>query len=145
MTSRARSRGASAVVGLLVFGASALFVASAVGPKPDGASALALVSLAGAAAVLAARGWARRAVGVLLVVAGGAAVAVGLDTSSWWAVVGGLATLVAGAWTVWRGPTWTRLSPRYDRTAGTDGSPHALWDALDRGEDPTQERDDLPQ
>lgn len=145
MTSSGRGRGPTGAVGLLVIGAAGLFLASAVGPQPQGAGALALVALAGAAAILAARGWMRRAVGVVLVVTGAAGVALGLDTGSWWAVVGGVAAAAGGGWTAWQGPTWSRLSQRYDRAPSRDDSPHALWDAIDRGEDPTKDGGDLPQ
>lgn len=140
-----RLSGASGAVALLLIGSAAMFLGSAVGPRPSGSSALALTSLAGAAAVLAARGWMRRAVGVLLAAAGLTAIALGVDTGAWWAVVGGVATTAGGAWTAWRGPRWSRLSERYDRTAPADDSARALWEALDRGEDPTQDPGHLPQ
>lgn len=146
----AQQRGAAAgAVGLLAVGAALLFLASAVAPRPSGAGALALVSLAGSAAVLAARGWMRRLVGSLLVIAGVAAMFLGLVTAAWWAVLGGLATTAGGGWTAWRGSAWSRMSQRYERAGavppGPGGSTQALWDALDRGEDPTADRDDLPE
>jgi hypothetical protein len=124
-------------VGLLAIGSGLLFLAGAVPPRPNGASALALVALAGAAAALAARGWTRRLVGVVLCTTGVASVVLGAAAPAWAAVAGGLAVAVGGVWVVWRGPGWTRLSGRYDRGSPPSDSPHALWDALDRGEDPT--------
>jgi uncharacterized membrane protein (TIGR02234 family) len=77
----------------------------------------------------------------------------------WVAALGGALVAVAGALAVVHGRRWSALSGRYERsTAGADrrgeqpaggGSPHRppeggpsggkeLWDALDRGEDPTE-------
>lgn len=129
------------------------------------------VALAGVGGLLATRGWGRRVIGVLLVLAGGEAgvtaltfglartayvdealdaratvdvTATSLTTSSWWvlAVVGGLLVLVVGILAVVRGHRWPGLSGRYERRAeipSADGpvSSIAAWDALDRGEDPT--------
>jgi hypothetical protein len=135
---RVLSRDRGTAVGLLVLGAGLLLLAGWLAPRPPGATALALVAGAGAAAVLAAQGWTRRLVGGLLTVLGGAAVALGVTTPSWPATAGGLLVVVGGGWVVWRGPRWTRMSARYDRQTAVTDSPHALWDALDRGEDPTR-------
>ena len=124
-------------MGLLALGGVLLLLAGSIAPGPAGAAALALVAGAGAAATLAARGWARRLVGMLLAATGGAALALGLTSSSWLAALGGVAVLTGGSWVAWRGPRWSRLSGRYDREPAVSDSPHALWDALDRGEDPT--------
>jgi hypothetical protein len=122
---------------LLALGSGLLFLGGATAPRPAGASALALVALAGAAAVLAARGWMRRLVGVVLFVTGVAAVVLGVAAPAWAAVLGGVAVAVGGVWVVGRGPGWSRLSERYVRDSPPSDAPHALWDALDRGEDPT--------
>lgn len=66
------------------------------------------------------------------------------------AVFGGLVVTVAGVTAVVRGRAWPGMSSRYEapvtrdaRTAATAvrsqhaGTPKGLWDALDRGEDPT--------
>ncbi len=130
-------------------------------------SALALVGLAGAGALLATRGGSRIAVGILIVLAGiGVAVAGGYAL---FAVAGvrpgwpllclpaGVLIGAAGVVTVRRGGTWPSMGGRYDRgdrlrSAGSvppaaAGSPQrgrpypsdvAMWDALDRGEDPTR-------
>ncbi|MDH4159531.1 MAG: Trp biosynthesis-associated membrane protein [Actinomycetota bacterium] len=124
-------------MGLLALGAALLLLAGWVAPRPAGTAALALVAGAGAAAALAARGWARRVVGVLVAATGGSAVVLGVTTGSWPAAAGGLAVLAGGGWVAWRGPRWSRLPARYDREPAVSDAPHALWDALDRGEDPT--------
>jgi uncharacterized membrane protein (TIGR02234 family) len=125
-------------------------------------AALGLAALALVAAVLATRRWARRIVGVVAVIVGGAVIAVGVaaaqDTSrklsamafgvervpdpglSAWAVVtvlAGVAITFAGAATVVVGARWASLSARYDAPAGARDDPATTWDALDRGEDPT--------
>jgi hypothetical protein len=129
--------------------------------------ALAWVAVAGAGALLATRAVARQAVGGLLVLAGGGLVlagAVGLGregpVTGWPALAGlaGLAVAGAGLTAGLRGRRWPALAPRYqrpaparrpspDRQSGRDrppgpdlpppDRPDLLWDALDRGEDPT--------
>lgn len=118
-------------------------------------------------AVVALSGGAAGAIAVAFGLAGRAFVeaslaARGLDPASaaaatstpWWivGVAGGLAMLVAGLLTIARGAQWPGLSSRYERdgstgprgTPGQDPGPAegsvggiAAWDALDRGEDPT--------
>ncbi len=128
--------------------------------------ALALVALAGVVALLAARGWTRRVVGIVLALAGTGIVASAVGqlsaarTPLWplLTVLGGLLVAVAGAGTVLRAGTWPALGARYDtpgqrRSAGdTPGqqrrsagdasgqrrSAGDVWEALDRGEDPTR-------
>jgi hypothetical protein len=128
--------------------------------------ALAWVGLAGAGAVLATRGTVRRLLGGLLMLAGagvvaGAAGGAGAGGSPVWPVLaglGGLAVVAAGAAAVLRGSRWPAMSARYERPAsspepptpepaapgpavadreGPAARPELLWDALDRGEDPT--------
>jgi hypothetical protein len=116
--------------------------------------ALALAALAGGGALLATRGVPRTAVGGLLMACGagivlGAAYAVAQqEVRPWWpvvAAVGGLAVFDAGWLTVRRGRSWPALGARYERRAaddtGTAGrvDSRSLWDALDRGGDPTQD------
>lgn len=145
----ASRREPAVALGLAAAGCGLLFVASAVPPEPAGAGALALVAGAGAAAALAARGWLRRAVGVVLLVMGLVAVVRSAGGPAWWGVAGGVVTAAAGCWVAVRGPRWARWSGRYERPGGgTDGGDvpaRALWDALDRGEDPTAGRRDLPE
>jgi hypothetical protein len=114
---------------------------------------LAVVSLAGAGAVIATRGLVRRLVGVLLAVLGvaiGVGAAVELTSGGWpvLTLLGGLAVLASGGWTAARGADWPSMGARYERPARTGGEEplpamngprgtRQAWDALDRGEDPT--------
>jgi hypothetical protein len=121
------------------------------------APALALVGLAGAGALLAVRGRVRSALGALLVVAGlplaigGSFIAAADRGSPVWALLcalGGLMIGHAGVRTLVRGAAWPALGSRYERPAaepveyvergGPSRSDVAMWDALDRGEDPTR-------
>jgi hypothetical protein len=113
--------------------------------------ALGWVALAGAGALLATGGYARRAVGGLLVLAGAGIVAGSLTTGlGGWpvlAAVGGAAVAVAGALAIGYGRRWPAMGARYERAEPWSGSrttadpsrrsPEQLWEALDRGEDPT--------
>jgi uncharacterized membrane protein (TIGR02234 family) len=118
---------------------------------------LAVVALAGTGALLATRGVARRVLGAVLVLTGagvvvGAVLArAGIDpdaagpAGSVWPIAcaaGGAAVVAAGVLAARHGHRWSAMSSRYERrpaaaaptevSAGRD-----LWDALDRGEDPT--------
>jgi uncharacterized membrane protein (TIGR02234 family) len=125
--------------------------------------ALGLLALAGVLAVIATRGQARRAVGVLLLVTGlgvvvlaatgdlGAALdraartAAGVTSARatepsanawrWVCAAGGLLVAAAGALAVVRSAPWPALGARYDRAR----TPRSLdpWSALDQGIDPT--------
>lgn len=121
--------------------------------------ALAWVGLAGAGALLATRGTVRRLVGGLLVLAGaglaaGSASAVsGAEPSPAWPLLtglGGVAVALAGGAAVLFARHWPAMGARYERPAGSgrpagsepvaarsEQRPDMLWDALDRGEDPT--------
>jgi hypothetical protein len=119
--------------------------------------AVALVGLAGAGALLAVRGRTRSALGGLLAVVGlllVAAAAYGTTTARGGRVVfpvllglGGLLIAYAGWRALRRGASWPALGSRYERPApepvdqversGPSRSDVAMWDALDRGEDPT--------
>ncbi|MEH1169104.1 Trp biosynthesis-associated membrane protein [Micromonospora sp. CPCC 205539] len=128
--------------------------------------ALALVALAGGGAVLATRGRLRQLLGVLLGVlglavaaGGGYGLIAGLDgtVSRQWpalCLLGGLLAAAGGGWTALRGGGWPAMGARYERPArSTAQTPPAAtgpagpmagrrtteaWDALDRGEDPTE-------
>lgn len=132
-------------------------------------SGLAVLGLAGGVAVVAARGWLRVAVGVLLLFAGVvvAVVGAGFDAGSAFASEGlfpagagrtgwpllaagcGAGLALAGLLVAVRGRRWSTLSRRYDLPAArvqeapsqpADTGAQAdreLWEALDRGEDPT--------
>jgi uncharacterized membrane protein (TIGR02234 family) len=131
-----------------------------------GLSALGLVGLAGVVALAATRRTGRVLVGAVLVATGGGVVASVLSVVStafaeelpdqptdavatftaWSAptALGGVLLVAAGVLTVARGRGWAALGQRYEAPA-TTGSPAApqqltekgLWEALDRGEDPT--------
>lgn len=109
------------------------------------------VAVAGVIAVLAASGFARRVVSVCVGLAGLGLMAAGaagaVEAFGGWPVVTtvmGAAVTAVAVWT-WRdGVNWPAMSARYDRTADKTveplaiaEDPDALWDALDRGMDPT--------
>jgi hypothetical protein len=107
-------------------------------------SGLAVVGLAGAGALLATRRLPRIAVGVLVGLCGVGVVVGAVAAGGWagWPVacgLGGLALLAGGGLAAARGARWPALGARYERrTPGPIGpSTVAAWDALDRGEDPT--------
>ncbi len=129
--------------------------------------ALGWVALAGAVVLVAVRGRWRRALGGLLAAAGaGVAAGAGwaaADASlalTWplLGVLGGAAVATAGVLAAWRSGRWPAMGARYERPRGRGGaggrpgraagaesgtghdrqsSPEEIWDALDRGEDPT--------
>ncbi|MCW2545297.1 MAG: family rane protein [Frankiales bacterium] len=121
----------------------------------SGLRPLALVGLAGVVAVLATRTWGRLLVGALLTACGAgiAVLAVAHRTSHvhadvheatawpWAAALGGLLVLAAGALTAARGRRWAGMSAAYRTPAArAEAAPvtdKGVWDALDRGEDPT--------
>ena len=127
---------------------------------------LVLVALAGAGALLATRGLARRLLGGLLalvglgvvagVVAGRAGLAVGAAGAGATlgpvvCVLGGLAIVLGGLAAARSGHEWPAMGARYERRGGVATAPdgdrdadvdqrvdtRAAWDALDRGDDPT--------
>lgn len=139
-----------------VSGGSALPLISGVG----------LLLLAGVAGVIATGKIVRVVVGMILLAASAvaleASVSFGLDrvesaneiaaaaagtatnataTGWWWmAAVGAAAGVVAGALTVALGNSWPSLGSRYQREKATTAAPTTsaqMWDAMDRGEDPT--------
>ncbi len=79
------------------------------------------------------------------------------DVSTTWpllVVLAGLVAAVTGAFTVLRGRGWPAMGRRYERTDGAPAAGEAparprtdedravdAWKALDRGEDPTEQRD----
>lgn len=107
--------------------------------------ALGIVALAGAGALLATRAAARLAVGILLVVAGAGVTVASLvtlddDVRVAWPLLcalGGLVVLAAGVVTVRVGRSWPGMGSRYEAPARRRPGQTDLWDALDRGEDPT--------
>jgi uncharacterized membrane protein (TIGR02234 family) len=126
-----------------------------------GVQALGLVGLAGVVAIAATRSWGRVVVGVLLALAGLGIVvaAAGVDVvveagrvaqgevgpTPWRAVTvgGGVLLVGAGVLVAVRGRRWSSLGRRYEPPAAEPVAPapaapeRELWEALDRGEDPT--------
>jgi uncharacterized membrane protein (TIGR02234 family) len=140
-----------------------------------------LLLLAAAVAVVAVRGRVRQLVGLLAAVGGGTllwsglralvadpglgdlsdgtatgATAVEVGRAAAWpvlTVVAGLLAIAAGALVVLRGPGWTGMGRRYERTPAAAAAVPAdrvrnredvaldAWRALDRGEDPTSDDD----
>ena len=166
---RSGGRALAAACGGLVVAAGLLWGASALawvvpGQPPDGAGApgagtapsaltgVALLALAGVAALVATSGMPRRVVGGLLGVVGGVvvvataaavlAVSVAVGVGPLLAVCGGLLLAVVGCAVLLREPQLRRLSARY----AAPGSPaahadpdRAAWAALDEGRDPTSD------
>jgi hypothetical protein len=109
--------------------------------------ALAIVALAGAGALVALRGRLRAILGVLLTGLGGGigGLAASPGNSPLWptlCILSGLVIALAGMATVkWQG-NWPAMGARYERPAAQPErqpvTQAELWDALDRGEDPTK-------
>ena len=118
---------------------------------------MAVLGLAGVAGIVGSRGWIRRIIGALVLVAGvvvviilaplvtasgltsrapeGAEVVATQLRGPWLAVVGGALMALGGGLVVLRGHTWRALGRAYERPSA--GAPKDAWDALDRGIDPT--------
>lgn len=131
--------------------------------EQDVTRALALAALAGGAATLLARGGGRRILCGLLGLAGigvvafvavtlgsaGSALPAASARTAWPLLAGcaGLLLALAGASGVLRAGRWPRPSARHDpveqggagaRPEAPGGDERRLWEALDRGEDPTR-------
>jgi hypothetical protein len=115
--------------------------------------ALALVALSTAGGLLATRRAARRLVAALMcasgvgvawvAVAATAGSAPGYGVVAGVCVVAGVVVAAAGVVAVVRGPGWPEMGARYESVrapapVGPDASEGELWDALDRGTDPTK-------
>lgn len=110
---------------------------------------LALVGLAAVLALIATRGWSRRVVGLLVLGSG-----VGITwlvtaearVAVWpgVALAGGLLLATGGLLALLRGHRWGGLSDAYRTPAAraeqVPATDKGVWDALDRGEDPTADR-----
>jgi uncharacterized membrane protein (TIGR02234 family) len=123
-----------------------------------------LVALAGVVAIAATRRWGRVPVGVALAASGVAVVVVcapllspdteprlsreptasvrvptGAKATAWPYVCASAGVLLAasGLLVAVRGPRWPALGARYDAPAARPRTDADVWDALDRGEDPT--------
>lgn len=127
---------------------------------------IALAALAGVVAVLATKGVGRRLIGGLIALCGlaagitafravddatvVAALPEGLGEVAWdttiWpyvAVAGAVLIAAAGVVAIVRGKQWSAMSGRYDRPGPGQERPaddRSLWDALDRGDDPTSDK-----
>lgn len=117
--------------------------------------ALGLLGLAGGVAIPATRRWGRQVLGVVLSIAG-AGVLIDLVLVArahgdvlevgwtWVTILGGLGYLAAALAVTVRGRRWASMGRRYEAprvSQAADRRPidprQEMWDALDRGEDPT--------
>lgn len=131
-----------------------------------GAAAMGWLAVASVAGIIATRSWGRVAVAVIGAVSGatGAAVClvfavtsgqdavasyaealggsgdVAASATPMWlvALAGALAVLLGALWTVIRGRAWPAMGRRYER-GGRRATKTSAWDALDQGEDPTDD------
>ena len=112
------------------------------GSSPAGLRGTAFAALAGAAGLLAARGKWRYVVAALLVGLGAACLAIvvarapGVSAAAVIAAVGGLLVVVAAGCTFWFARSWPGMGARYDAPRARPRE-ETLWDALERGNDPT--------
>lgn len=107
------------------------------------------LSVAVVLGIVATRGWGRVIAAAILFLAGLAAVGVGISllvtdsaSTSVVGLSGGLLLAAVSAWAMVRGRGWPAMGQRYDRSSGpttTTTSRRAAWDALDRGQDPTDD------
>ena len=131
-----------------------------------GAAISGWVALAATAGIIATRSWGRIVVAVIALLAGlmgaGAAIAFAVRSSevvsgalaglaggapvapvqvhpAWLlALIGGLLVVAAAVTTVLHGRSWPSLGARYERPPGDRPAANA-WDALDKGQDPTDD------
>jgi uncharacterized membrane protein (TIGR02234 family) len=126
---------------------------------------LALVSAAGLIAVVLVRSWARRLLAILIAAAGigvliaavqviadprrvarnsskvrsaGAFVSAHLGAPAYLCALGALLIIAGAIVGVLRAGAWPGPTPRYERARARAARPADAWEALDRGEDPTQ-------
>lgn len=107
------------------------------------------LSVAVVLGIVATRGWGRVIAAAILLLAGLAAVGVGIsllvtgsESTSVVGLSGGLLVAAVSSWAMVRGRGWPAMGQRYDRSSGptaTTTSRRAAWDALDRGQDPTDD------
>ncbi|MFI0406993.1 Trp biosynthesis-associated membrane protein [Actinomadura sp. 3N508] len=75
-----------------------------------------------------------------------------LQVNLWWvlSLAGGVLLVAAGLVTAVRGARWPGMSARYERAAprtpdpAAGDDPSAMWKSLDRGEDPTAQKNGRP-
>lgn len=131
-------RGMAVALAGLAIAAAVLIIGDGGSDATRGAGFFALAAIGG---VVATRRIGRWLVGAGIVLVG-ALVVVG--HASLMAIIGGLVLAAVGVVVVSAGPSWPGMSARYDAAdphpaaagPGTE-RPQDLWDALDRGEDPT--------
>jgi hypothetical protein len=108
-------------------------------------TAMIVVALAAAGALLVLGGPARVGLGVVLGACGVTLVAISgfaladgdRAVGPVVVIVGALMIVDAGMLAVLRGRSWPRLGAKYEREPRSTGVP-GMWEALDRGEDPTR-------
>jgi hypothetical protein len=130
---------------LLLGAAAALWGATRLTGGPDSGTGLALLALAGAGGAVAVGGWARRAVGAVVVLAGlaggwQALASAGAGLGRWTAVLGAVLLVLAGVLTVRWAAALPTLGARYRAAAPAErsGDPDKdMWDGLSEGRDPT--------
>ncbi len=115
------------IAALLLVGAAGAFWGAGLVP-------VALLSLAALAAVVAASGVARRALGAVLVVVGVAAAFGG----HWLAIAGGVLVVASGAVQVVLGARMPKIGVGGQKTRSEDPDKD-MWRALERGDDPTDD------
>lgn len=101
--------------------------------------------LAGVLAIIATRGWFRAAISALVCLAGVVAVMSVLGsgsraTGALLAIIAGLVIAASGAVSARLARGWPVLGRRYDAPGGTPAEQVSPWEALDRGQDPTDSR-----
>lgn len=110
-------------LGLCVLGAGAALAA--------GGGLSTVVVLAAVGALIATKGWLRRAIAVVIIGLGVHAAVAG----SVMAIISGLLVVAGGVVALVTCPKWPVMGSRYERASKTDDTD--LWSALDRGHDPT--------
>lgn len=116
---------------------------------PSSFTALALLALASLVGMFAVGGWARRALGAVIAVAGAFVCwRAGAEPGTWnlftgrgIALLGGVLFLAAGLLIVRYATGLPTMGARYERadTGHRSGDPHKdMWDDLSQGEDPTR-------
>jgi hypothetical protein len=97
----------------------------------DGGGLSAVVVLAAVGALVATKGWLRRAIAVVVIGLGVYAAVNG----SIMAILAGLLIVAGGVVALVTCPKWPVMGSRYERASKTDDTD--LWSAIDRGHDPT--------
>ena len=118
------------IAALLLVGAAGAFFGA-------GSVPLGLLSLASVAAAVALSGVGRRILGALLVVVGVAAAFNG----HWLAIAGGVLVVASGVLQAVLGARMPKIGVGGQKTRSSDPETD-MWRALERGDDPTSERND---